>query len=304
MFKVIITLFLVVNSLSAVAETPLKIQRVAENVYALVGELDQRTPDNYANNATFGLVVTPKGTLLIDPGGSYLGAQQIDHAIHSITDKPVKIVINTGGQDHRWWGNGYFKQKGAHIITSTVALADQKKRTDEQYNSLARFLGGNIKGTNPVYADETFGHSMELKFGGEKFLLVHAGPAHTKGDIFVWMPGRKVMFSGDIVFTDRMLGPGPAADTASWLKVFKTMVGYHPGIIVPGHGYPATIEKATADTYNYITYMRSQVKKILDKGGDMIDALKIDQSRFRYLKVFDKMAGRSAQAFFAEMEFE
>ena len=304
MFKVVITLFLIINSLSVLAETPLKTQKVADNVYAIVGELDQRTPDNYANNATFGLVVTPSGALLIDPGGSYLGAQQIDKAIHSITNKPVKIVINTGGQDHRWWGNGYFKQKGAHIISSRAAFIDQKKRANEQYMALNRFLGEKIKGTKAVYADETFDDSLELKFGDENFLLVYAGPAHTEGDIFVWMPSKKVMFSGDIVFTDRMLGPGPAANTASWLKVFETMLSYHPEIIVPGHGNPATIEKATADTYNYITYMRNQVAIILDNDGDMQDALKIDQSRFRYLKLFDKMAKRAAQSFFAQMEFE
>jgi len=177
MFKVAITLLLVINSLNALAETPLKTQRVADNVYAIVGEMDQRTPDNYANNATFGFVVTPGGTLLIDSGGSYLGARQIDNAIHSITDKPVKIVINTGGQDHRWWGNGYFKQKGAHIITSSAALDDQKERTDEQYTALNRFLGKNIKHTKAVYADETFDDSMKLKFGGENFLLVYTGPA-------------------------------------------------------------------------------------------------------------------------------
>jgi len=213
-------------------------------------------------------------------------------------------VIDTGGQDHRWWGNSYFKQKGARIISSRAAYADQKKRASEQYMSLDHFLGKNIKGTREVHADQTFKDTLKLKFGGEDFLLVHAGPAHTKGDIFVWMPGKKVMFSGDIVFTDRMLGPGPAADTASWLHVFETMVSYQPKIIVPGHGYPASVKKATADTYDYIKYMRSQVAKILENDGDMQDALKIDQSRFRYLKVFDKMAGRSAQSFFAQMEFE
>lgn len=145
---------------------------------------------------------------------------------------------------------------------------------------------------------------MTLNFGGEKLVLVYAGPAHTKGDIFIWMPNKKVMFSGDIVFADRLLGPGPAKDTASWLKVFKTMTAYHPEIIVPGHGKPASIESVTKDTYDYIAYMRAEVTKIINDDGDMLDALKIDQSKFRYLKVFDKMARRSAQAFFEQMEFE
>jgi len=303
-FKFFIAIALTMGSVSSFAEVPLKVQKVATSVYALIGETDQRSVENHVNNATFGLIVTPKGSIPIDSGGTYLGAKQIDETITNITDQPVKIVINTGGQDHRWWGNGYFKKKGAHIITSEVALKDQKKRTDDQYMSLDRFLGKAMEGTEAVYADETFKDDKELKFGGETFKLIYIGPAHTKGDFFVWMPEKKVMFAGDIVFTDRMLGPGPAKNTASWLNVFEKMVAYKPEIIVPGHGSPATIEKATKDTYDYISYMRKEVSKVIDKGGDMQDALKIDQSGFRYLKVFDKMAGRSAQAFFEQMEFE
>jgi len=304
MIKFVVTIILLANSLALLADTPLKVQQVSQNVYAIIGEFGQRSPDNYGNNATFGLVVTSKGALLIDSGGSYLGAQQLDKAIRSVTDQPVKIVINTGGQDHRWWGNSYFKEKGAYIISSKAAFDDQKERANEQFMMLDFLLGDKIKGTKEVYADESFEDSKELIFGNEKFILVHAGAAHTKGDIFVWMPNKKIMFSGDIVFTDRMLGPGPAKDTASWLKVFETMVAYKPEVIIPGHGTPASIEKATKDTYDYISYMRNEVTKVIDNGGDMQDAIKIDQSKFRYLKVFDQMAGRSAQSFFSQMEFE
>ncbi len=45
-----------------------RIQRVTDSVYALVGEMVQRSPQNLANNATFGVVVTEDGVLLIDPG--------------------------------------------------------------------------------------------------------------------------------------------------------------------------------------------------------------------------------------------
>lgn len=45
-----------------------------------------------------------------------LGAQRLEKAIAEVTDKPVKWVINTGSQDHRWLGNDYFASKGAEII--------------------------------------------------------------------------------------------------------------------------------------------------------------------------------------------
>ena len=56
-------------------EQSVEIQPVTEGVWALVGEMEQRSPENLANNATFGLVLTDAGAVLIDPGGSWQGAK-------------------------------------------------------------------------------------------------------------------------------------------------------------------------------------------------------------------------------------
>ncbi|MBL7005364.1 MAG: hypothetical protein ISR69_15205, partial [Gammaproteobacteria bacterium] len=55
------------------AETKLLVQQVTSDVYALVGELGNRSAENYGNNATFGVVITNKGVVLIDSGASYKG---------------------------------------------------------------------------------------------------------------------------------------------------------------------------------------------------------------------------------------
>ncbi len=237
--KNLILILLLLSTTIVQAEVALEIQKVTENVYAIVGDLDQRSPGNHANNATFGLVVTNEGALLIDSGGSFNGARQLDQAIRSITDKPVKIVINTGGQDHRWLGNSYFKTQGAHIIASKAAAADHRARTNYHFNRLDQLLGKDLDGTKEYYADETFEESMKLKFGDFDFELIQAGPGHTVGDIFIWMPQQKVMFSGDIVFTERTLGPGPAQNAASWIHLFDQMMSFKPTYIIPGHGHIA-----------------------------------------------------------------
>lgn len=299
-------LLMILLSVSTIAhsETELEVQKVTDNVYAIVGALDQRNPDNYANNATFGFVVTDDGVMLIDSGGSFKGAEQLERAIRTVTDKPVKIVINSGGQDHRWLGNSYFKSKGAHIIASKAASADHRIRTNYHFNRLDQLLGNSLDGTEEVYADQTFEGSLMLNFGGFDFLLIHAGPAHTVGDIFIWMPQQRVMFSGDIVFTERALGPGPAQNVASWLRVFEKMMSYQPKYIIPGHGHVATSKKATNDTYDYLKFLRKEVAKVNDDGGDVQDAIKVDQSRFNYLKVFERISRRNIQSVFNQMEFE
>jgi len=95
------------------AESVLKTEQLADNIYALVGPTSNRDSRNLGNNANFGVIVTSEGVVLIDPGATYKGAQMIHDAVREITRAPIKLVINTGGQDHRWLGNGYFKALGA-----------------------------------------------------------------------------------------------------------------------------------------------------------------------------------------------
>ena len=61
-------LFLLSSGIAAAA--PLEVQKVDEGIYALVGDLGQRSPQNLGNNATFGVIVTSDGVVLVDPGGT------------------------------------------------------------------------------------------------------------------------------------------------------------------------------------------------------------------------------------------
>ncbi len=282
----------------------LKVTKAIDGVYAIVGPKGQRSPKNLANNATFGLVVTSEGTVLIDPGGSYKGAAALDALIKTVTTQPVKIVINTGGQDHRWIGNSYWREKGAKIIASETAVADHKDRGSLQMTMLDNLIKGQLDGTNPVYADKTFAETHEFNLGGVVFEIHHKGQAHTPGDSFVWLPQSKVMFTGDIVYVERLLGVGPMSNAGSWIKVFEAMAAYRPRYLVPGHGDVTDVKRATAETYDYLVHLRKQMAAHIENGGDMIGSVKVDQSAFSSLKNFSELAKRNAQQVFAEMEFE
>ncbi|HBZ45218.1 MAG TPA: MBL fold metallo-hydrolase [Maritimibacter sp.] len=282
----------------------LAVEPVTDGAWAIVGETEQRSAENLANNATFGLVVTPEGAVLMDPGGSWQGAEMLHAAIRTITDRPVVYVIDTGGQDHRWLGNGYWQEQGATVIASEAAVEDHHDRASQHMSALAQFLGDGLDGTEPAYADVTFDSDYTLEFGGLSFEIKHRGPAHTPGDSFVWLDERDVMFTGDIVYTDRLLGNGPARDTDSWISVFEAMAAFEPLHIVPGHGRPTDLATARRDTYDYLVNLRTQIGALIEAGGDIIDAPKIDQSAWSYLEQFDSLAGRNAQATYEEMEWE
>lgn len=282
----------------------LQVQPVTQDVWAIVGETAQRSAANLANNATFGLVVTADGAVLIDPGGSYKGAAALHAAIRTVTDQPVTHVINTGGQDHRWLGNVYWQERGARIIASTAAVADQAARASEQMSALAQFLGDGLEGTVPVFADVTFETDHMVEVGGLRFQIMHRGPAHTPGDSFVLLAARDVMFTGDIVYVDRILGTGPARNVKSWIAVFEAMAAFDPAHIVPGHGRATDLATARRDTHDYLVNLRTRIGALIDAGGDIMDAPAIDQSAWSYLEQFDSLAGRNAQATYEEMEWE
>jgi glyoxylase-like metal-dependent hydrolase (beta-lactamase superfamily II) len=282
----------------------LDVQQVADNVWAIVGEKEQRSPVNLANNATFGLVVTEQGAVLVDPGGSWKGAEALQTAIRTVTDQPVVYVINTGGQDHRWLGNGFWQAQGAAVIASEAAVEDQRRRGSLQMTALRSLLGDEIEGTEPSYADVTFAATYVLEVGGLSFDIRHSGPAHTPGDSFVWVPSRDTVFTGDIVYVERILGVGDQSSITHWPAAFEAMEATAAGHVVPGHGQPTTMARARADTYDYLMNLRNAVGSLIDAGGDIIDAPEVDQAAFEYLEQFDALAGRNAQTAYQQMEWE
>ncbi|MEF2554569.1 MBL fold metallo-hydrolase [Aurantimonas sp. A2-1-M11] len=282
--------FILAGLLPATAvAAPLEVQPVTDGVWAIVGETEQRKAENFANNATFGLVVTDAGAVLVDPGGSWKGAEALHEAIRSVTDQPVKHVINTGGQDHRWLGNGYWQTQGATVIASEAAVEDHRARASQQMSALAQFLGKGLEGTEPSYADVTFESDYTLDFGGLSFEIMQRGSAHTPGDAFVWLDERDVMFTGDIVYVERILGNGPAGNIKSWIEVFEAMAAFEPTHIVPGHGHATDLATARRDTYDYLVNLRTQIGALIKEGGGIMDAPAIDQSAWSYLEQFDSL---------------
>jgi glyoxylase-like metal-dependent hydrolase (beta-lactamase superfamily II) len=283
----------------------LELVTVVDDVYAIVGPLENRTPENLGNNATFGVVVTGEGVVLIDPGGTAKGAAAIERVIRRVTGKPVKVVINTGGQDHRWLGNSHFKAGGARIIASERAVTDQKTRAQDQFFVLGNLVGEDgLEGTDAAQATETFDDAMSFTLGGTTFELRHAGHAHTSGDSFVWLPDRKVVFTGDIVYVERMLAVSEFSASKTWIGAFEAIAALDPEHVVPGHGRPTDLATARADTYDYLVFLRHAVADFREQARGIENIGALDQSRFGYLENFDILAGRNAQRVYDELEWE
>lgn len=115
--RLVVTTVLVLpllNGQAGLATEPVyvpKAERVTDNVYAIVGPLGQRSQANAGLNANYGFVVTPQGVILIDSGASAYSAAKLEKAVAQVTKEPVRWVLNTGSQDHRWLGNDYLAER-------------------------------------------------------------------------------------------------------------------------------------------------------------------------------------------------
>jgi glyoxylase-like metal-dependent hydrolase (beta-lactamase superfamily II) len=275
-------------------------QRVAEGVYAHVGDTGARSADNEGLNANIGLVVTPAGAVLIDSGATAQSARQIRDAAAKVSAQPIRWVINTGGQDHRWLGNGYFQSQGAELIAHADALADMRNRGNDHLQGLKAALGAKADGTVPTLPTRLLeGTDARLELGVTVFDFKHRGGAHTPGDTMVWLPQRNVLFTGDVVYVDRMLGVLPVSHTKRWLDTFAVIEPLNPQVLVPGHGSVTTVARAKADTQAYLLALRAHMKKAVDDGVDVSAAVKsFDAQPFmRLLNAAELMPGNASRTY-------
>ncbi|MDP1900781.1 MAG: MBL fold metallo-hydrolase [Rubrivivax sp.] len=283
-----------------------RFEPVAEGVYAFVGELGGRTAVNEGLNANLGLVVTPAGAVLIDSGATLQGARQIHEAVRRVTSQPVRWVVNTGGQDHRWLGNGYFRAQGAELIAHTAGEADMRSRGNDHVEALRAALGAKADGTVPTLPDRWLKQPDErLELGGVVFEFKHRGGAHTPGELLVWLPQQRVLFSGDAVYVDRLLGVLPVSRTLPWLATFAEIERLQPQKLVPGHGRVTDLATARADTRDYLQALRAHMKKAVDDGTDISAAVKSFDARpfMRLLNAAELMPGNASRVYL-ELERE
>ena len=278
---------------------------VADGVYAYIGDTDGRSYDNEGLNANIGLVVTSAGAVLIDSGATFQSARKIHAAVKAVTPQPLKWVINTGGQDHRWLGNGYFKAQGVEIIAHANAEADMKARAGEHMAGL-QVLKERLDGTVPTLPTRFVKDAdTRLELGGTVIELKHRGGGHTPGDTLVWLPQKNVLFTGDVVYVDRVLGLLPVSRSKNWLASFAVLDALKPQIVVPGHGNVTNLATAQAQTRDLLQALRAHMKKAVDDGVDIGAAVKsFDAKPFAGLKHAQVWIPQLANQTYLEMERE
>jgi dienelactone hydrolase/glyoxylase-like metal-dependent hydrolase (beta-lactamase superfamily II) len=279
-------------------------REVVPGVWSAIGATAPGTYANSGHNNNLSFVITAGGVLVVNAGDNYLLAKALHEEIRKITDQPVKYVVLENGQGHAMLGSGYWKEQGVPVI----AHVDAAHEIEEQSFALLELMQARAKekagGTKVVMPDETFEEKMVIELGGERIELLSLGPAHSPGDIIVWLPEKKLVIAGDMAFHQRMLPLFEHTDSAAWIETWDRFEALGAEVVIPGHGGPtdmATVRKYTRD---YLVYLREKVGEVIGNGGTLQDAYEIDQSPYMHLPTAEFLARRNAGQVFQSMEFD
>ncbi len=194
--KNIITLGLIVlitkSSWSANVNADFVVTNIAKNVYSIVSPLiGLPTPESKGWNSNIHFVVTGKGVLLFDTGSSELIGNKIKKVIKSITNQPVRWIINSHSRADHWLGNIAFKNTVVEIIASNQALKTTKKYGEEDVKFYSRVTKVTIGDTQLLYPNKLLTQGEKQNLGGVSVEFIFSNDGHSPGDILMWLPKQK-----------------------------------------------------------------------------------------------------------------
>lgn len=286
----------------------LHVEKVADQVYALVGDLGARSVENSGLNNTLGCIVTPAGVVLVSSGATDASGPIIEAAIQKITQQPITLIINLGAQDHHWMANHYFATHPRPIIALKRTVKSQRDHAAAELERLQRagLTPPNID--TLVYANQVIdNNAYRFKYGGVAFELKHFGPAHFPDDAVLWLPQQHILFTGDLVFHDRLLGVHPFSNVKAWDQTFqKVFATYQPQTVIPGHGRPGPSSQSQAETGDYLHWLVTEISQA-QADWEELDAvterLKKTQ-RFSALKNYTDWNGKNISRTYLQLEAE
>lgn len=199
-----------------------------------------------AGGGNIGIFAGDDGVFMID--SSYAeNSPAVNAAIKAITDKPVKVLLNTHWHQDHTGGNAHQNENGAKLIAHENV---HKRLKDGQ--TITAFNKVVPPAVPEALPEETYTDAREMTLNGHTFKIIPVAPAHTDGDSFVFWPDLNVIQTGDLFFN----GFWPFIDSSSDGDIYGMIAATDKLLmltdddtrIIPGHGPVA--DKADLMTYN------------------------------------------------------
>jgi glyoxylase-like metal-dependent hydrolase (beta-lactamase superfamily II) len=278
---------------------------VIPDVFSAIGATAPPTYENAGHNNNLSFIITGDGVVVVNGGGSYLLAKALHDEIKLVTEQPVKLVFNENGQGHAMLGNSYWAEQGVEIVAHVDAAAEFEAAGGQSLRAAQARVKERADQTTVTLPSQTFDDVFLVELGGMKIEARYLGPAHSPGDIVIWLPQQRLVISGDMAFHERMLPIFENTMTADWIETWET--AFEPlgaTYVIPGHGHPTNMDQVRRYTRDYLVYLRGKIGAHLEEGGDLAEAFYVDQTPYAHLDTFEELATKNAGRVYEQMEFE
>jgi cyclase len=229
---------------------PLMVHQLKPNVYWVEG-----------GGGNSGVIVGDKGVIVVDAKTSAAGGKELLDDIAKITPKPVTTVILThSDSDHV---NGL-----ASFPAGITIIAHENNKKEQDTALAAGGRGGPPAGHLPTQIISK--NKDDLKIEGVKVEVLHWAPAHTSGDLVVFLPDEKIVFTGDIISTqpDALIHLEKNGSSEGWVTTANGIAALNAEQFVPGHGdvqNKAAVQKRATD----VAAKRAKIKDLVAQGKSL-----------------------------------
>jgi glyoxylase-like metal-dependent hydrolase (beta-lactamase superfamily II) len=209
-----------------------KTVRLSPRVYVIPDERQALVPN-------VGIIVGDRATLVIDAGlGPRNGARVVRELNRVSTNHRIYLTVTHFHPEHIS-GAQAFPKDTTFIYPESMQgeIAEKEEKYIKRFSAFSPAIAAALSGVKIPPADVMFKEQAQIDLGGETALLIHVGPAHTRGDNAVYLPRERILFAGDLV-QNRILPvlPDSDASVSNWLRELDRFQAMKPAKIVPGHG--------------------------------------------------------------------
>jgi len=243
-------------------------------------------PDGSWGWSNAGLIVDGDASLLVDTlfdAPLTMDMLKVMQDATGISPEQIGTVVNTHANGDHTHGNGLCTH--AEIIASEAGAREMEAFGPERLKQMME-MAPELGETGRYFIDifgpfdfsdvaerlptRTFSGELVINVGSKKVELKEVGPAHTQGDVLVFVEEDSTVFTGDILFIDGtpIMWAGPVAN---WIRACDLIIDRRPDVIVPGHG-PITDVAGVSRVKEYLAYIDAEARKRYDAGMSVRDA--------------------------------
>jgi glyoxylase-like metal-dependent hydrolase (beta-lactamase superfamily II) len=291
-------------SIALAVAAPLKPVRVAEHVYAFIGDSGDVSVANRGRIGNSGFIVAPEGIIVIDTGVSYRYAQDMAQAIKRISKRPIRLAIITHAHQEFLMGASYFQRQGVPILTHVKTAQLMRSRCENCLHHLKETLGATeMRGSKVVVPDQQIDASEFISVAGISLELHVLGWGNTAGDIAIFHREAGVLFAGGLVDDGRVpeLRDSKLKD---WQAVLAKLQKFPIKHLVPGHGALGGINTIAAFAA-YLSAIERKARALFEANVSLSDAEKNgDLPEFKDWTLYQEQHHKNVHRAYLQIEQE